>query len=70
MFRALSKQGRNTPIERCAQMLLFLVSGRADALSGRFIRAQDNEDELVRRAEEFSGLTCALLVCVRSRDYD
>ena len=52
MFRALLNQGRDTPIERCAQMLLFLVSGRADALSGRFIRAQDNEDELVRRTEE------------------
>ena len=52
MFRALLNQGRDTPIQRCAQMLLFLVSGRADALSGRFIRAQDNEDELVRRAEE------------------
>jgi hypothetical protein len=33
-------------------MLLFLVSGRADALSGRFIRTQDNEEELLRRAEE------------------
>jgi NAD(P)-dependent dehydrogenase (short-subunit alcohol dehydrogenase family) len=52
MFRAVLNQGRDTPVERCAQMLLFLVSGRADALSGRFIRAQDNEDELVRRAEE------------------
>lgn len=33
-------------------MLLFLVSGRADPLSGRLIRAQDSGDELVRRAEE------------------
>ena len=51
-FRAFLTQGQDTPIERSAQMLLFLVSGRADALSGRFIRAQDNEEELVRRAEE------------------
>ena len=51
-FRALVNAGRDIPIERCAQMLLFLVSGRADALSGRLIRAQDNEEELVRRAEE------------------
>jgi len=49
---ALMGQGRETPIERSAQMLLFLVSGRADALSGRLIRAQDNEEELLRRAEE------------------
>jgi len=52
MFRSLLDEGRDTPIERCTQMLLFLVSGRADALSGRFIRTGDNEDELTRRAEE------------------
>jgi len=52
LFRSLLSQGRDVPIERSAQMLLFLVSGKADALSGRFIRAQDNEEELVRRAEE------------------
>jgi NAD(P)-dependent dehydrogenase (short-subunit alcohol dehydrogenase family) len=51
-FRALLSQGKDTPIERCAEMLPFLVSGRADALSGRFIRAQDSEEELVRRVEE------------------
>lgn len=51
-FRTLVSEGRDTPIDRAAQMLLFLVSGQADALSGRLIRAQDNEDELVRRAEE------------------
>jgi NAD(P)-dependent dehydrogenase (short-subunit alcohol dehydrogenase family) len=52
IFRGLLSQGRDTSIDRCAQMLLFLVSGRADALSGRFIRAQDNEEALLRRAEE------------------
>jgi NAD(P)-dependent dehydrogenase (short-subunit alcohol dehydrogenase family) len=52
LFHSLLSQGRDVPIERCVQMLLFLASGKADALSGRFIRAQDNEEELVRRAEE------------------
>jgi NAD(P)-dependent dehydrogenase (short-subunit alcohol dehydrogenase family) len=52
LFHSLLSQGRDVPIERSAQMLLFLVSGKADALSGRFIRTQDNEEELVRRAEE------------------
>jgi hypothetical protein len=34
-------------------MLLFLVSGRADALSGRYINAnRDKEEDLVRRTEE------------------
>ena len=52
-FHALVSQGRETPIERSAQMLLFLVSGRADALSGRFIRASDDDEAvLVLRAEE------------------
>jgi NAD(P)-dependent dehydrogenase (short-subunit alcohol dehydrogenase family) len=52
IFHGRFSRGEDTPIERAAQMLLFLVSGRADALSGRFILVQDNEEELVRRAEE------------------
>ena len=52
LFHSLLSEGRDVPIERSAQMLLFLVSGKADALAGRFIRALDNEEELVRRAEE------------------
>ena len=51
-FRAFLNEGRDTPIARSVQMLLFLVSGRADALSGRFIHAKDNEETLVSRAEE------------------
>jgi 3-oxoacyl-[acyl-carrier protein] reductase len=52
MFQGFLDQGRDTPIERVAEWLVFLVSGRADALSGRFIGVQDNEDDLLRRAEE------------------
>ena len=51
-FRAVLNEGRDTPIGRSAQMLLFLASGRADALSGRFIHAKDDEEGLVRRAGE------------------
>ena len=52
-FRAGFSRGEDIPIERPAQMLLFLVSGRADVLSGRYMNAnRDNEDDLVRRAEE------------------
>ena len=50
-FRDVLSQGGDTPIERSAQMLLFLASGKADALSGRFIRAQDSEEDLVSRAD-------------------
>ena len=51
-FRAFLNEGRDTPIARSTQMLLFLVSGRGDALSGCFIHARDDEDALVRRANE------------------
>jgi NAD(P)-dependent dehydrogenase (short-subunit alcohol dehydrogenase family) len=51
LIRARFRQGRDTPIARAAQMLLFLVSGRADALTGRHIRVQNSEADLVRRAE-------------------
>jgi NAD(P)-dependent dehydrogenase (short-subunit alcohol dehydrogenase family) len=51
-FRAFLNEGRDTPIARSTQMLLFLVSGRADPLSGRFIHARDDEEALVRRADE------------------
>jgi NAD(P)-dependent dehydrogenase (short-subunit alcohol dehydrogenase family) len=51
-FREGFRQGLDIPIDRAAQMLLFLVSGSVDALSGRFLRVQDKEEELVRRAEE------------------
>jgi NAD(P)-dependent dehydrogenase (short-subunit alcohol dehydrogenase family) len=51
-FREFLNAGRVTPIVRSAQVLLFLVSGRADALSGRFIHVRDNEEALAQRAEE------------------
>jgi NAD(P)-dependent dehydrogenase (short-subunit alcohol dehydrogenase family) len=51
-FRAFLDDSRDTPIARSTQMLLFLVSGRADALSGRFIHAKDDEETLVRRTDE------------------
>ena len=52
IFRGRFSRGEDTPIDRAVQMLLFLVSGRADALSGRFILVEDKAEELVRRAEE------------------
>lgn len=52
-FRTRLDGGHETPIERSAAMLLFLVSGRADALTGRFIRAkEDDEAALIQRAAE------------------
>ena len=38
--------------ERAVEMFMFMASGRADSLSGRFISVRDDEDDLLRRAEE------------------
>jgi hypothetical protein len=51
-FSVLLNERRDTPITRSVQMLLFLVSGGADSLSGRFIHVRDDEEALVRRAED------------------
>jgi 3-oxoacyl-[acyl-carrier protein] reductase len=51
-YRAALKERRDTPIARSVEMLLFAVSGRADALTGRFIHARDDEEALLRRAPE------------------
>jgi 3-oxoacyl-[acyl-carrier protein] reductase len=40
------------PAEKAGELTVFLSSGRADALSGRFIHVLDDVQELVCRAEE------------------
>jgi NAD(P)-dependent dehydrogenase (short-subunit alcohol dehydrogenase family) len=40
------------PAERAGDLAVVLSSGRADALSGRFIHVLDDVEELVRRADE------------------
>ncbi len=45
-------EGHDVPPERSAGMVVFLASGKADALSGRFIRSSDDEEALVARAAE------------------
>jgi len=49
--RALA-EGRDVPAERAADLVLFLASGQADALSGCFISVDDDVAEMVRRAQE------------------
>lgn len=45
-------EGRDAPPERAAQLVLFLASGRADALFGCFLTARDDLAGMVSRAEE------------------
>jgi NAD(P)-dependent dehydrogenase (short-subunit alcohol dehydrogenase family) len=51
-FQTRYEQGTFHPIEQSVALILFLASGKADALSGRFISVDDDVQELVRRAEE------------------
>lgn len=51
-FQEFFAEGRDDPPEGAVQLVLFLASGKGDALSGCFISARDDVVELVRRAEE------------------
>ena len=48
---ALEKDEGWYPPERAAALCLFLASGQADALSGRFFSVHYDEDEIVAQAE-------------------
>ncbi|MBN1400915.1 MAG: SDR family oxidoreductase [Anaerolineae bacterium] len=51
-FREIFEQGRDRPIEATAQRVVELVSGRADRLSGRYIRAWVPLEELLAQADD------------------
>jgi NAD(P)-dependent dehydrogenase (short-subunit alcohol dehydrogenase family) len=51
-FRKLFDRGRDVPAEKAAQLVVQLASGRADALSGRFIDVSDDLEKLLGRLEE------------------
>lgn len=61
-FKRLFDEGINVPPERAAQLALALASGRADAISGRFITVQDNLDLILENAAEVEK---AALYCLR-----
>lgn len=51
-FKRLFDEGFTVPLERPATLVLELASGRADALSGRFISVHDDLDQLIAGAAE------------------
>jgi NAD(P)-dependent dehydrogenase (short-subunit alcohol dehydrogenase family) len=60
----LFERGQDVPPERAGELVVLLASGRADALSGRFLAVEWDMEGLVRRAEELAGtdaLTLRLL---------
>ena len=46
--------GLDLPPERPAELVVTLASGRADALSGRFIRPDDDLDRLLASPDEIA----------------
>jgi NAD(P)-dependent dehydrogenase (short-subunit alcohol dehydrogenase family) len=50
-FREYFDQGRDVPPEVAARLVLFLASGRGDALSGRFLDACADYARLAEQAE-------------------
>jgi NAD(P)-dependent dehydrogenase (short-subunit alcohol dehydrogenase family) len=46
------EQGHDVPPELAGRLVLFLASGQADALSGRFFDVAEDAAEVVRRADE------------------
>lgn len=46
------EEGLEISMERAVEMFMFLASGRANSLSGRFISVRDDENELLRRVDE------------------
>ena len=51
-FRQQIASGREMPVERAAGLVTVLASGRADALSGRYLTVYDDVEALIARAEE------------------
>jgi len=50
-FQQLYREGGDTPIERSVELMMLLASGKADALSGRYIDVDDDLDGLLQQAD-------------------
>ncbi len=66
-FRKLFDRGRDVPAEKAAQLVVQLASGRADALSGRFIDVSDDLAKLLERLGDVKSANLYTL-CVRKLD--
>ena len=51
-FKTIFDEGKNVPPDLAADLVLYLASGRADMLSGRFFIVPEDPNEMVRRADE------------------
>ncbi len=51
-WRQRFSEGKDTPLESSVALVLQLVSGQADALSGRFISVEDDINALLQGVDE------------------
>jgi NAD(P)-dependent dehydrogenase (short-subunit alcohol dehydrogenase family) len=51
-LRQVFDEGRDVPPDEAARLAVYLASGQADALTGRYLRVSDDIPDLVRRAAE------------------
>jgi NAD(P)-dependent dehydrogenase (short-subunit alcohol dehydrogenase family) len=64
------QHGRDTPPEHVAELVVWLASGEADSLSGRFISRSDNRKTLVKNAKAIRESTLyTLRVSTFSRSF-
>jgi NAD(P)-dependent dehydrogenase (short-subunit alcohol dehydrogenase family) len=54
-WQQMFAEKKDTPIERSVALVLQLATGQADALSGRYIDAEDDLTELLRHADEIQS---------------
>ena len=60
-FARIFEEGLNLPPERAAQLVVTLASGKADALSGRFIAPADDLDAMIASPAEIEQNNLYLL---------
>jgi NAD(P)-dependent dehydrogenase (short-subunit alcohol dehydrogenase family) len=53
-LRRVFAEGRDVPPEAAARLIVYLASGQADALTGRYLGVADDIPALVRRAAEIT----------------
>jgi NAD(P)-dependent dehydrogenase (short-subunit alcohol dehydrogenase family) len=54
-FAEMFERGQDVPAEKAGRLVVFLASGEADPLSGRFLAAEWDVEGLARRADEMTG---------------
>ena len=54
-LKAAFAEGRDTPMERSAERLMFLASGRGDFLTGRYIMSRQTEEELLAQQAQIAA---------------